>query len=363
VDDGSTEQTKMTVGLDLGDKYSYLCVLDTDSGELVEEGRLRTTPEDLRRRFDSEEQLQVAIEVGTHSSWVNRILEGLGHEVLVANPRKTRLIYGDKRKTDKLDAQKLARLARVDPKLLYPIEHRGEESQAHLALIHSRDALIRSRTQLINHVRGTVKSFGARLPKCSAQSFHKKVADRLPSELAEALEDVVETIASLTERIRDYERRIEQLCKENYPQETGLLRQVPGGVGALTSLTFVLTLEDPRRFAKSRAVGAYLGLVPGKNQSGESDPGERISGEGDEMLRRLLVGSAHYILGPFAPDSDLRRPGEKIAEHGGKNAKKRAIVAVARKLAVLLHHLWVNGEVYQPLHSAQLSGTLGEEIA
>jgi transposase len=283
VDDGSTEQTKMTVGLDLGDKYSYLCVLDTDSGELVEEGRLRTTPEDLRRRFDSEEQLQVAIEVGTHSSWVNRILEGLGHEVLVANPRKTRLIYGDKRKTDKLDAQKLARLARVDPKLLYPIEHRGEESQAHLALIHSRDALIRSRTQLINHVRGTVKSFGARLPKCSAQSFHKKVADRLPSELAEALEDVVETIASLTERIRDYERRIEQLCKESYPQETGLLRQVPG-VGALTSLTFVLTLEDPRRFAKSRAVGAYLGLVPGKNQSGERDPGKRISGEGDEML-------------------------------------------------------------------------------
>lgn len=283
MDDGSTEQTKMTVGLDLGDKYSYLCVLDTNSGELVEEGRLRTTPEDLRRRFDSEEQLQVAIEVGTHSSWVNRILEGLGHEVLVANPRKTRLIYGDKRKTDKLDAQKLARLARVDPKLLYPIEHRGEESQAHLALIHSRDALIRSRTQLINHVRGTVKSFGARLPKCSAQSFHKKVADRLPSELAEALEDVVEAIASLTERIRDYERRIEQLCKESYPQETGLLRQVPG-VGALTSLTFVLTLEDPRRFAKSRAVGAYLGLVPGKNQSGESDPGERISGEGDEML-------------------------------------------------------------------------------
>ena len=362
MDDGSTEQTKMTVGLDLGDKYSYLCVLDTDSGELVEEGRLRTTPEDLRRRFDSEEQLQVAIEVGTHSSWVNRILEGLGHEVLVANPRKTRLIYGDKRKTDKLDAQKLARLARVDPKLLYPIEHRGEESQAHLALIHSRDALIRSRTQLINHVRGTVKSFGARLPKCSAQSFHKKVADRLPSELAEALEDVVETIASLTERIRDYERRIEQLCKESYPQETGLLRQVPG-VGALTSLTFVLTLEDPRRFAKSRAVGAYLGLVPGKNQSGESDPGKRISGEGDEMLRRLLVGSAHYILGPFAPDSDLRRHGEKIAEHGGKNAKKRAIVAVARKLAVVLHHLWVNGEVYQPLHSAQLPGALGEEIA
>jgi transposase len=363
MDDVSTEQTKkMTVGLDLGDKYSYLCVLDTESGELVEEGRLRTTPDDLHRRFDdSAEQMKIAIEVGTHSTWISRLLEECGHEVLIANPRKTRLIYGDKRKTDKLDAQKLARLARVDPELLYPIEHRGKDSQTHLALIHSRDALIRSRTQLINHIRGTVKSFGARLPKCSAESFHKKVAGQLPHELAEALEDVVATIASLTEKIRGYDRRIEQLCKESYPQETKLLRQVPG-VGALTSLTFVLTLEDPRRFEKSRSVGAYLGLVPGKDQSGESDPGKRISGEGDEMLRRLLVGSAHYILGPFAPDSDLRGHGQKIASRGG-NAKKRAVVAVARKLAVVLHRLWVTGECYEPLHNARLSGALGEEEA
>ena len=194
------------------------------------------------------------------------------------------MIYGDKRKNDKLDAQKLAHLARVDPELLYPIEHQSKDSQTHLALIHSRDALIRSRTQLINHIRGTVKSFGARLPKCSAESFHKKVAGQLPHELAEALEDVVATIGSLTERIRDYNKRIERVCEESYPEETGLLRQVPG-VGALTSLTFVLTLEDPRRFEKSRSVGAYLGLVPGKDQSGESDPGKRISGEGDEMLR------------------------------------------------------------------------------
>ena len=363
MDDVSTEQTKkMTVGLDLGDKYSYLCVLDTESGALVEEGRLRTTPDDLHRRFDSAEQMKIAIEIGTHSTWISRLLEECGHEVLIANPRKTRLIYGDKRKTDKLDAQKLARLARVDPELLYPIEHRGKDSQTHLALIHSRDALIRSRTQLINHIRGTVKSFGARLPKCSAESFHKKVAGQLPHELAEALEDVVATIASLTEKIRGYDRRIEQLCKERYPQETKLLRQVPG-VGALTSLTFVLTLEDPRRFEKSRSVGAYLGLVPGKDQSGESDPGKRISGEGDEMLRRLLVGSAHYILGPFAPDSDLRGHGQKIASRGGKNAKKRAVVAVARKLAVVLHRLWVTGECYEPLHNARLSGALGEEEA
>jgi transposase len=292
---------------------------------------------------------------------VSRLLEESGHEVLVANPRKIRLIYGSGRKTDKLDAQKLARLARADPELLHPVKHRSKDCQAHLALIHSREALVRARTQLINHVRGTVKSFGARLPGCSARSFHKKVRDQLPPELAEGLDPIVETIASLTGRIGDYERRIEELVAKRYPQ-VDLLRQVQG-VGTLTALTFVLTLEDPHRFGRSRTVGAYLGLVPGTDQSGESDPQKRISGEGDEMLRGMLVRGAHYILGPFADDSDLRRHGLKIAERGGKNAKKRAVVAVARKLSVLLHHLWVSGEVYEPLRNARRSGALGEEVA
>src|SRR5215216_1677684 len=360
--DGSTEHQRMTAGLDLGDKYTYLCLIDTENGEVIEEGRLRTTPQALRRRFDSEqEQLKIAIKVGTHSPWVSRLLKECGHEVLVANARKIRLIYGSGRKSDKLDAQKLARLARLDPELLYPIEHRGEDSQAHLALIHSREALVRSRTQLINHVRGTVKSFGARLPKCSAQSFHKKVTESLPAQLKETLQPVVATVASLTEKIRDYDRRIKELTEERYP-ETELLQQVQG-IGALTSLTFVLTLEDPQRFRQSRSVGAYLGLVPDNDQSGDNDPQRRISDEGDEMLRRLLVSSAHHVLGPFAPDSDLKRHGEKIAQRGGKNAKKRAVVAVARKLAVLLHHLWSSGEVYEPLYNARGSGTQGEEVA
>lgn len=206
-----------------------------------------------------------------------------------------------------------------------------------------------------------MKSFGYRLPKCSTPSFHKKVPGHLPSELAEILGPIVETVGSLTEKIKDYDRHIEELAAERYP-ETELLRQV-SGVGSLTALTFVLTLEDPQRFAESRSAGAYLGLAPGIDQSGEQDPQKRISGEGDEMLRRLLVSSAHYILGPFAPDSDLRRHGEKIAERGGKNAKKRAVVAVARKLSVLLHRLWVSGEVYEPLHNARRLGVQGEEVA
>jgi transposase len=349
--DGSRERPKVTAGLDLGDKYSYLCLIDTDSGEVIEEGRLRTTPEAFRRRFASERPpMRIALETGTHSPWVSRLLEGLGHEVLVANARKLRLIYSNKRKTDEVDAENLARLARVDPKLLYPLKHRGEDSQAHMAIIRSRQALVDCRTQLVNHLRGAVKSFGARLPKCPARSFHKRAQEHIPKALMPALEPVLEQIASLTERIRDYDRKLEAISEEHYP-ETELLRQVEG-IGPLTALTFVLTLEDPYRFERSRSVGAYLGLVPATDRSGERDPQRRISKEGDEMLRKLLVGSAHYILGPFGSDSDLRRHGEKIAARGGKNSKKRAAVAVARKLSVLLHRLWVSGEIYDPLHNA-----------
>jgi transposase len=356
--DGSKEHSSMTAGLDLGDKYSYLCLIDTLSGEVMEEGRLRTTPEALRRRFASERPMRIAVETGTHSPWVSRLLQECGHEVLVANARKLRLIYANRRKTDEVDAENLARLARLDPKLLYPVRHRGEGAQAHMAMICSRQSLIGCRTQLVNHVRGAVKSFGARLPKCPARTFHRRASEHIPEALLPALEPVLEQIASLTERIRDYDRKLEAISLEHYP-ETKLLRQVEG-VGPLTALTFVLTLEDPQRFERSRSVGAYLGLVPATDRSGERDPQRRISKEGDEMLRKLLVSGAHYVLGPFGSDSDLRRHGEKIASRGGKNSKKRAAVAVARKLAVLLHRLWVSGEIYDPLHNAHRRQGQGE---
>jgi transposase len=356
--DGSRCEPKMTAGLDIGDKYSYLCLIDQESGEVVEEGRLRTNPEAFRRRFASEQPMRIAIEAGTHSPWVSRVLEECGHEVLVANARKLRLIYANKRKTDEMDAENLARLARLDPKLLYPLKHRGQECQAHMAIVHSREALVGTRTQLVNHVRGTVKSFGARLPKCPARSFHKRAKEHIPEALLPALDPILEQIGSLTERIQKYDRKLEEISKESYP-ETDLLRRVEG-IGPLTALTFVLTLEDPHRFEKSRSVGAYLGLVPATDRSGDSDPQKRISKEGDQMLRKLLVSSAHYILGPFGSDSDLRRHGEKIASRGGKNSKKRAAVAVGRKLSVLLHRLWVTGEIYDPLYNTRRRAQQGE---
>ena len=196
------------------------------------------------------------------------------------------------------------------------------------------------------------------MPKCPARSFHKRASEHIPEALLAALGPILEQIGSLTERIRQYDRQLEAISKEHCP-ETDLLRRVEG-IGPLTALTFVLTLEDPHRFEKSRSVGAYLGLVPATDRSGDSDPQKRISKEGDQMLRKLLVSSAHYILGPFGSDSDLRRHGEKIASRGGKNSKKRAAVAVARKLSVLLHRLWMTGEIYDPLYNTRRRAQQGE---
>lgn len=353
MDDDIRKGIVEVVGLDLGDKRSQLCVLDRDCGEVLEEGTVPTTREALERRFSTVRPMRIALEAGTHSPWVSQLLEGLGHDVIVANPRRLRLIYTNRRKNDRVDARYLAQVARLDPRLLAPIRHRGEEARAALALLRSRDVLVRTRTKLINHVRGMVKSVGGRLPGCSAGAFGtKKMADELPALVKEALLPVLEVIDDLSGKIRAYDRRIERLAEES--PVAGHLMAIRG-VGPLTALAFVLTLEDPDRFPKSRSVGAYLGLAPGSDQSGDANPQKRITKEGDAFVRRLLINSAHYILGPFGEDCDLRRYGLKIAARGGKNAKKRAAVAVARKLAVVMHCLWVTGEVYDPLYNTRRS--------
>ena len=331
----------------MGDRFSQIAVLD-GGGEIVEESRVATTEPALRQRFSGCGRMRIAMETGTHSPWVSRVLEECGHEVVVANSRKLRLIYENRRKSDRVDALYLARVARLDPRLLAPVEHRGAAAQKDLALLRSRDALVATRTLLINHARGLVKSLGGRLPRCSSRAFQKRVTESIPQSLEPGLLPIVETISLVNETIKGLERRLEAVAERSYP-ETKLLRQITG-VGPITALAFVLTIEDPKRFGKSRAVGPFLGLVPGRRSSGDSDPQMRISKEGDPFLRRLLVNAAHYILGPFGPDCDLRRFGSKMASRGGKNAKKRALVAVARKLAVLLHHLWRWAVVYEPLY-------------
>ena len=339
----------ITVGLDLGDRFSRYSEMDFETG-VIAEGRLRTTPEALQRQFAGRESLRIVIEVGTHSPWISRLLENLGHQVIVANARKVRLIYANDSKNDRVDAETLARVGRLDPKLLHPIRHRREAAQVDLARLRARDSLVHARTQLVNHVRGAVKALGARLPSTSTPAFARKVEPHIPETLRPALRPLLEMIDSLSQQIRAADRQLETLARERHP-ETDRLRQV-AGVGAITALCYILTLEDPARFRNGRSVGAYLGLRPRQRDSGAQSPQLRITKRGDAMLRRLLVGSAQYILGPFGPDCDLKRWGLRLAERGGKNAKKRAVVAVARKLAALLFALWVSGTEYEPLRQA-----------
>jgi transposase len=235
--------------------------------------------------------------------------------------------------------------------LLSPVKHRSAKAQADLTVIRARAGLVRARTALVNTARGLAKSYGERLRGCNVGNMNPEKAEGLSPELQAALTPLLAGLESLSEQIREYNERIEQLAQDSYPQ-VGLLKQVKG-VGTLIGLTFLLTLEDPHRFRKSREVGCYLGLQPGRRNSGQSEPQLHISKEGDPYLRTLLVQGAQHILGPFGVDSDLRRWGLKLAERGGKSGKKRAIIATARKLAVLLHHLWVSGEVYEPLHNRQ----------
>jgi transposase len=356
------EQERLTIGLDLGDRNTHYCVLD-EKGEVLIQGKLATTKTGLNPLFEPLPPTRVVLEVGTHSPWASRQVAGMGHEVIVANPRRLALISQSRRKNDKLDAEKLARLGRMDPKLLAPIQHRDEDVQRDLMEIRIRHVLVESRTKLVNSARGQVKSLGYRLGSCDCDQVGVELAAELPEPVREAVEPLLETVAYLTQKIKAAEERIHGVA-QRYPEIE--LMTVIYGVGELTALAFVLTIEDAERFGKSREVGPYLGMVPGQSQSGDKDPQQRITKEGDRMVRWLLVQSAHCILKHGAPDSDLRRWGlAKLEEHkqeqeqkSGKKVtkakgKKRVVVAVARRLGVLMHVLWANGEVYDPLYGAK----------
>jgi transposase len=337
------------MGIDLGDRFSNYAVIDS-RGRIIEEDRVATRRESMERLLSGHTPIRVVIETGTHSPWVSRLAAAAGHEVIVANARKVKLISANKKKRDRVDARYLVRLGRADVELLHPVRHRSEQTQQHRSWLLAREAAVRSRTKLINHVRGIVKSLGERLPSCSAEAFVKQARPCVPAAMQPVLLPLLPLIEMLSETIRQYDKAIAALSRRHYPVVERL--QQVSGVGPLTALAFVLTLEDPHRFRRSRTVGAYLGLVPGTHESGDQVPQMHITKEGDVMLRCLLINAAHYILGRYGPDCDLRRHGLRIAQRGGKIAKKRAVVAVARKLAVLLHKLWVDQLDYDPLHAS-----------
>lgn len=343
-----------TIGLDLGDDDSVLCGLDSRAN-VVRRDRLNMTQGSVTAWANRQPKCRVVMEAGTHSRWVSEIVKSAGHEVFVGNPRSLALIYKAQDKSDTNDAERLARLGKADPQLLSPIQHRGVQAQTDLAYIKARDAVVRARTLFVNTVRGLVKSHGARIKTCSAASFHNHIGE-LPESLRQSVAPLMFECGQLTARIREYDKKIRQVAEESYP-ETERIKAI-SGVGSLIALAFVLTLENPQRFKNGRAVGAYVGLVPRKDQSGRQDKQLRITKAGDGHLRRLLVTASQYILRTSSVDCDLKRFGMKLAARGGKNAKKRAVVAVARKLSAVMFRLWRTHTPYDPDHKLKQDAVL-----
>jgi transposase len=335
------------VGLDVGDRKTHYCVLGLD-GELVVEGAVATRIASLRVMFEGKVKMRIALEAGAHSPWISRLLAEMGHEVIVANPRNLRMISESDSKNDPADARLLARLAHVGPELLSPIQQRSEKTQVDLALVRARDVAVQSRTKIINAVRGIVKSTGLRLPKSSTLTFARKAKEACPEALRPALLPLLRVVEELTREIELYEKLVAKKAETEYPETRAI--QTIHGVGPLTALAFVLVLNNDRnRFRRSRDVGCYIGLRPKQRESGLRAPQLGLTKAGDSFLRRLATQCAQHVLGPFGKDSALRRWGMSLALRGGKNAKKRAVIAVARKLVILMHRIWITQEIYDPL--------------
>jgi len=340
----------ITIGIDLGDRRHAVCVLSA-VGDIVAESELVNTRECLTTFAARYPGATFVMETGTHSPWVSRLLASLGHTVIVANARKLRAISTSPNKNDREDARMLARLGRADPRLLSPVQHRSESAQRALVQFKVRESLVRARVSQMNSVRFLVKSLGLMVPRgVKATAFVRKFRLQADAVTCALVEPLLQMLDALNAQIKQLDARLETMADEQYPV-TARLRQVDG-VGPLTALCFVLTVENPGRFPHTRDVGAYLGLVPRRDQSGLTDKQLPITKRGNVQLRCLLVNCAHYILGPFGPPSRLREAGARIAARGGKSAKKRAVIAVSRKLAVTLLALWKSGADYQPLLQA-----------
>lgn len=336
----STELKKIYVGFDVSEKTIEtfaVCGIETSKSSC----KIENAPQAIKkflRMFKTPDQVCIVMETGTHSLWMSQLISSLGFEVVVAHARDLALIYGSDQKNDRLDAEKLARLAQADRKLLHPIKHMTLERQIDLTIVKARDLVVRQRTQLINTIRGLLRTSGHKLIEAEYTCVAiKKCCQALPEEIRPAIAPLLQQICYLDLAIKDYDRQVKKLCKK-YP-ETLLLQQI-SGIGPITSIAFVLIVGDPNRFENPARLCAYLGVVPRQDQSGNTDKQLGITKKGNKLMRNLLVQAAHYILGPFGQDCDLRAYGMRIQSRGGKIARKKSYVAVARKLVMVMIRLW-----------------------
>lgn len=341
------------VGFDIGDRRIEVCVVSLRGGRVRRREKVATEREAVESWLRCEPRSRIVMETGTHAPWIARAAQSAGHEVIVADARTVKLITESMKKTDRRDAELLARLGRSDMALLRPAHVRSEATQRQRAMLRLRDALVRARSLQINALRGVMKTDGRRLPACSAEAFPRTAWEAMDAGWRALALPSLQAIFRLSRQIRQYDRQLEEIAARDHGEAVARVGQV-AGVGTLTALAVVLAVEDPRRFKSGRQMSAYLGLVPRRSQSGEKDPNLGISKEGDAYARRLLVSAAHYVL-ERGPDTDLRRWGLALQARWGPKTRKRAAVAVARKLAVLLHRLWVDGSKYEPLRAATVA--------
>ena len=337
---------KIYFGLDISQKTIEIFAVMGEEGYSM--GKISNDRKCLEEFFDRlpapANAVTVVLETGTHSAWISRCLEGRGIEVIVAHARDLAFIYQGTKKSDRIDAEKLARVARADKKLLHPVKLMDRKRQEALLAIKARDLLVKNRTCIISAIRGFLRSFGIDDHEYSHEVINQ-IYPVLPKEIRLNLRGLFTALTAINNCIKDYDRRIAKIT-QGYP-ETRTLQQIKG-VGPLIALTFALVIGDPKRFT-SRECSSYTGLVPKRDQSGEVDKQLGITKCGNKLLRRLLIQGAQYIMGPFGEDCDLRDFGNRIARRGGSISRKKASVAVARKLAITMLALWRNPNVtYDP---------------
>jgi len=335
----------INVGIDLGDKYSQICEIDGDG--VLTEVRLATTESKLREQFEGKPRRRIIMEVGSQSRWISELLTSFGHEVLVLDARHVKMISDGLYKDDRKDAFLLARMGREAPGLLKVVHHRALDHQHVLTLVRARACAVRGRTQVVNTLRGLLKPYGIRLPKHSKSSdFLLWMYDFVPPPVLKLIEPLLPLLQEFDIRVDEYDKQAKAMLPTFAPHAMKLTNVY--GVGDLTVLYFVALIGDPKRFPKSRDVGAYLGLCRRRNDSGERASELRITKAGDPYMRALLSNCASHILGPFGKDCDLRAWGLKKAGAGSRVEKRKAKVAVARKLSVLLLTLLKSGKDYKP---------------
>ena len=345
------------IGIDVSDKTSKICVMAKIAGErrIVEETTVATTKEAFSEYLATKDRkAAVTFETGAHCRWMAQLIRSMGFKVNVANPAKLRALTHSNSKNDRNDARELARYTLADVEMLHPVFLRPETHQQMIRLLEARLALVTTRTKLINEMRGFAKSMGFRIPKKDAAYFHLIDRTGWPRDLEAVCWPLMGVLKTIHMKIAAIEKQMRELADTpEFAADVESVRQVVG-VGFLCSVAYVAVLGgNYARFAKARDVGPYLGLVPRQDQSGDIDKQLPITKAGSTLLRALLTEAAQVALRDGIRMTDLKLKGLRIAERGGKNARKRAVTATVRGLAVTMMALLKHPErEYMPLSDA-----------